>query len=179
MPNRVNKPSPGCAYNILTNKAQYPLSHYCHKSTPLTHVQLLVPRDPSVLSLQSCFLAIWSLACAVAEGYSGAELYTCLCWTLEGFMRFLQLTEVPQGPYLLLQQLSCPFGTTYKLHPIIQIITKDVKQYWFLTAFKWLPVWLQHSVVEVSCSTPFPWLLQQTNSHNLSKSFLLPLTSKL
>lgn len=98
IPNKLDdKPSPPHAYNILTNIVQCPLSHHCHMTTPLTHGQLLVPQDPLVLFLLSSQL-VPSLCCC--RGLFRCR--TCLCRTSQHFIRFLQLTQVPQGPYPLL-----------------------------------------------------------------------------
>lgn len=122
MPNRVNKPSPWCAYNILTSPVS--ASHYCHKTASLTHVQVFVPQNPPVLFLLSSQL-VSSLCCC-------RGLFRCrdLHLPVLNFTMFHKVSPAhwgSSGPYPC---CNCPaqFDTNHKLRPIIWVLTGVVKQ---------------------------------------------------
>lgn len=97
MPNRVNKPSPWCAYNILTSPVS--TSHHCHKTASLTHGQVFVLQNPLVLFLLSSQL-VSSLCCC-------RWLFSCrdLPLPVLNFTRFHKVSPShwgSSGPYSLL-----------------------------------------------------------------------------
>lgn len=126
----MDKPSPWCACYVLTNTVQYPFSHYCHETSPSLTPNCLPSRTPwSFFFLQSYFLAP-SLYCC-------RGLFRCNL-PLLNFTRFHKVFPLRSLP--LAVTIAIQFDATHKLHPMIQAITKHLKQYWSVCGYYWLIV---------------------------------------